>query len=988
MKKQVLIAIIIVFCFLTLAGQRSTVAQQTVQYDGLDMLFIVDQSGSMGGAVAGSTVRDKANDPNGMRFYGVQYAMSWLGWDQLFVHPDTTYRMAVLNFGSNAQAVNLGPRELPEYWARITPQSRDDWLLQEADLDFKLSSKIQGLDTNNLGNTNFASTFEEAQSLFAELDARVKTSENHKRAIIILTDGQPWLDGWDKDDPNIATKVVEHMKQVAEKAQSYFPAPQYAIYVVAMRDVNLQYWTETYAGYWAEVTGDPQRARDVKLNETDVGARFQEILLELTQDFPKQSGVTDEEIRPGQHVIPPYLRELMFTFFKADPQGVVQAIDPQQTVYTPTPTISSQARQPGQRPIQQITISNPQPGTWTVVAPKDTEVRITMRKILATGLLQQPAGTQYKLVPGQIAYQIQDSNGIPLPDYADPIYQLQVTTTLKIGGTSSIIYLRHQGQNLYTAEFVPTTLGSHAVHVQATSRDLNNKPITVFDGDLSPFDVRELTIEPRFSGLLLTQYVSTTLQYDLVDSTGQTANVQSPINARLVVTDSQLETYTIPLPVTRGTQLDGDWTPVMTGTHQATLIATTKDSKGNEYTLVNLAQTPLQVLPPVLKISVAPDTLRQHMPVDLELEIQDANGMPMVPGAGYTLYPTAQVGREQDIQKMNFYPVKPGVYTTTFEPASSGEQVLLTTLNITHPATNQHIPLLADQRQLNVLPTELITLRLASSTRHTQPIRSLFFKPLPLVVDVEWVGQNDQAVDPTKIVQGNMDHLLDIEIVDQDGNPQSQTSWKSTGQPGQFRIQAPDLEKGEFTVRIRTTVPLKEGFKFDQSQIVVEIKRIENPILIALAIFLALALLLAIVLTVLKFRREAALKKHPCKGYLVIADRDQKILWQQYLEESLKNYQKFDIESQAPMSLIETLMVTCKTDQDSAAEIVQVQAKLMDKGLWPEKEIKPGQKIELGENIWLLKTSTWTVGDRVPDDIWTNAQQNSQINAQGTGNAP
>ncbi|MEM6284561.1 MAG: VWA domain-containing protein, partial [Chloroflexota bacterium] len=68
---------------------------QTNTYQGIDLLFLVDQSGSMGGVESGAA----ATDPLALRFEAVQYALTTLSEYRRVVPSDTTLRMAVVNFG-------------------------------------------------------------------------------------------------------------------------------------------------------------------------------------------------------------------------------------------------------------------------------------------------------------------------------------------------------------------------------------------------------------------------------------------------------------------------------------------------------------------------------------------------------------------------------------------------------------------------------------------------------------------------------------------------------------------------------------------------------------------------------------------------------------------------------------------------------------------------------------------------------------------------
>ena len=84
--RRIINTVCIVLCLLLLT-QTMVLAQSDGEdvspYTGLDIIFIVDQSGSMGGAAFNprndSRIPDVAMDPDGLRFQAVQAMVTWLG---------------------------------------------------------------------------------------------------------------------------------------------------------------------------------------------------------------------------------------------------------------------------------------------------------------------------------------------------------------------------------------------------------------------------------------------------------------------------------------------------------------------------------------------------------------------------------------------------------------------------------------------------------------------------------------------------------------------------------------------------------------------------------------------------------------------------------------------------------------------------------------------------------------------------------------------
>ncbi|MCP4544249.1 MAG: hypothetical protein GY832_44620 [Chloroflexi bacterium] len=965
-RTHIVLWCIVAIVTIMLTGIRTTLAQSPT-CTGLDIIFIIDQSGSMGG----SPDHPEPNDPNGLRFYGVDYALSWLGRNQWLIHPDATYRVAVVNFGTAPESVNFGTYDAPYYWESISSGTESQWLLQEAALRPRVSQ--DALSRPYLGNTNFVTAFDEAQRLFSRLNELGGTVGEHKRAIIVLTDGLPYV--------NANTSVQGHMSELIRNVETDFSRESYSIYVIALNDTEAHYWNQWYADLWADVTSDStgSRARLVEQNETDVGVRFREILLELTNDIPGEEGMTDVQIEAGPQPIPPYLRELEFTFFKAIPTETVEitdslgraikALGANQGVYVSGET----------EVIERVQVSNPEPGEWTVGVPVGSATKITMQQITAKGRLEQPVGVQYQFVPASIVYQLLDTSNNPLPQYSDLRYQLQVTTTVQSGGQSWPINLRTSGQSRYEAEFVPTQLGSHAVRVKATSQDLNGNEVDVFEGYLNPFDVRQLAAESRMHGNRLTQYVSSTLHYGLIDSNNQDANVSVPIDVQAIITDSQGNTWVVPLAIQPGSNLVGQFTPASIDTHQVRLVATTRDSQGRQYTALDSVQASLSVAPPAMQVQVSPQSPQQYRAVNVTLQLEDANGDPLVLDPAQQSRLDVILSGEGGDQTIAVQQASPGVYTAVFSPTHDGAHTLVSALKIVDPGTNQETTIAEIQQDVYVLATTLVDV--TNDTTGLQSIRSIILQPQPLIIELE-MTTNGKPVDLSQIIEGNSDptSMFKLEIWDEEGIDRSDdVVWQPTDQPGLFRAVGETLGVGEYDVKVKTVAPLKAEYMYNPKSLQFGIRRVENPILIGLATFCSSALLIGIIAALVLTKRKIDLRKHPCRGYLTLADSTRKILWNTDLDESGEkkmNRQVFELGKAVPLSLVETLVVTCKNDEESELGIVHIEATLSsgDK-IGPHKLIPHSDPMPLASGAsWLFKNLEERDLDKIPMDLWTSAQ--------------
>lgn len=480
-----------------LAGIGSTMAQgqQAKEYTGLDILFIVDQSGSMGG-----TSEVDASDPFNLRFEAPWYAMYWLGEDRLLVHDNVDYRIAMIQFGSNAEAWIFNPNSSTPHWKSIAPNSRNEWQPIYSELSDELRNEMRTeydvTRSAGLGYTNFTGAFQLADTIFSELPEPVG---ERRRVIIVLTDGDPALSDDYSDD-----EKRTHMATVQSIVAEQFAEPDYRSYVIGMvSDVN--YWDLT-GPYWEEMTNDPctefncpddelDRASLVG-NFSDVSKRFQAILQDLTATLPKPTGVdfVDAAVIPGPLNVPPYLESITFTYFKSDPAERLILSDPQGDIDLSRANVEIEG---AAGPIEAVRVVNPLPGQWFVATdPPGTDVDITMRQIFAQSILYEPTNrSQVQYLPVPIEYGLLTEAGQPLPSYSDQQFRLQVEATVTADDQSWPVMLTHQGQNVYSAEFTPSSTGPHTIFVHAETQRPDGSPLIVFDEEIGSIYQLKIVVE-------------------------------------------------------------------------------------------------------------------------------------------------------------------------------------------------------------------------------------------------------------------------------------------------------------------------------------------------------------------------------------------------------------------------------------------------------------------------------------------------------------
>ena len=184
-----MLVIILLSSILSFAPVRQARAEQalavepttTNECSNLDVIFLVDQSQSMGGLPLpdNPAAAQLGNDPTLQRKYAVEGMIDMLVDLTLGQCPDSYHRIGVISFGDEA-AVDL-PLSI------IAPADSNEAIR----LRDQLKGNVQAV---NLGKTNTWDAFLEAKQMFDDAGSTPAGTEQRKRVIILITDGFPCRD--------------------------------------------------------------------------------------------------------------------------------------------------------------------------------------------------------------------------------------------------------------------------------------------------------------------------------------------------------------------------------------------------------------------------------------------------------------------------------------------------------------------------------------------------------------------------------------------------------------------------------------------------------------------------------------------------------------------------------------------------------------------------------------------------------------------------
>lgn len=923
---------------LALLAQAIPVSSQAaLDAPGVDLLFLVDQSGSMGGEDAGSTAHPDANDRLGLRFEAPQDFVKLIAEDRVQnIHPGAIHRVALIDFGDQP-APRLG-------WTQIAPESWDELrgLISSLNSDDLAPGRYL---TNNLGNTNFQAAFEEVARAFAQLPS--EDSGQRVRAIVVLTDGQPCVPPAPTPEPAPdqptptpgyaapCLSPTEHMAKLQSDIRQQFPGEDYKIFTVAMNDSRDNYW-DSMRGYWDSITGG--RAQKIASN-ADVGPAFHRIWKELGNALPSGDGertVISEPVLPGPVVVPPYLDTISFTLFKQRPEETLEVRDAANQLLTmELPDVDESGEN-----IYKITVFRPKPGLWRVsTSGSSDDVDIEMRAVAAQGFLRSPTTSQVQYVPTTIEWQLLDSRGQPLPDYGDVQYRLNPAVTVRVNGeTAGPVALDYKGDSTYAATFTPLQSGIHTIEMDASTKDLEGKDVVVFRGDVASFAVGGVSLQPVDLPFSHSQFTPLALTYELRDPTGSPVSVRSGITVSATVR-SGTETWPLMLQPQADGRFSADFVPVQAGAHEIQVAANLRDEAGQLRSLAAGSGGSFNAAPPLVAIKSPAGSQAQHLPMTISYQVLDglSEQLKLAPGYQMVFTGTLALAGQSDVP-LTLQPTDANTFAATYTPTSQGTYDLSTSARVQGPDGRRY-PVFDDRLQVSVVPTTRIRLDLVhpGPDEQRQYVRKLalrpaglFSAPTSLVVEARLLDESGAVADPSTVLKSPAAVPLLLSVVDADSKEDFSDRFvlATTGVPGVYRAEATGLPTGRYDI-VATLAPeirTQPAFVITDAERTVQnnVRLTENPFWVGLLAAIVLAIVGTIVIVVLRKQRAKRLSKHPAHGTLQIENEFNAPIFTKVL--AAVNHSVYT--DFPPATHIKKLEVKCPNENDSKQGRVQFTAVL------------------------------------------------------------
>jgi uncharacterized protein YegL len=419
---------------------------------GLDLIVIVDQSGSMMGAGTKTN-----NDSEGVRNDMVRRILELMV--QNGISNKVTHRLGVVSFGGTVR-VDL-------------PLSETKSISLE-----KMRKQLDSsLKDQSMGHTHFLAAFETVKNMFTK---GIKATPG-KRVIILITDGAPYI-------KNI--KIALYVNKLRKLIESSFPYPDYRIHVVALNDPSNDYW-EKYRDFWRSVSNN--HARKLQGDKKYIFRALHDLINNIT-------GTSAEHIPPTMYdnlVIPPYLESIVFDIFRIDTEVIVNLFPANDLQHSLTPDSGNVDFVNIGKTIQTVSVKCPVPGRWKIEkSNEEAKVDIYSQRFFPRGKLINPGPDallrQYEAI--FISYCVMDGDENPIKEI--PGYPLTLELSL-VKPDSSRIQIEMQkdltmGESIYrtTREIECDLIGPYRTEVLIASKDLNDQSVPVFRDQWSGFIVQ------------------------------------------------------------------------------------------------------------------------------------------------------------------------------------------------------------------------------------------------------------------------------------------------------------------------------------------------------------------------------------------------------------------------------------------------------------------------------------------------------------------
>lgn len=763
------------------AQANSNLALQEPIPPGIDLIVLLDQSGSMKG------IGGQPTDPENRRIYTTQYLMDYLSFDNRFVNPDRSNRVMVIGFGSPDKAEIMVPLTY----------------LKDEDAVDNAKKLVVAKD---LGDTNFVSPLRLLREVFPPAtDEEVKTGAR-QRIVVVITDGGPW------DDRGLTHN--EYFNEIRDVyinqlgLSTYFP-----LYIVGIDDAN-RYWPRI-GPLWQTFTKASEKVNNVN----EINKYVADKLCNILNPEGSQSECRLQDI--GNHFIQPYASSVAFSFFKYSPNAQITLKRPGENTAIDVKPPDDDVLVYKQTPRDEFyALSNPKAGCWESARKGEGSVDVVTQVVFNKLRLVEPKGLHPVALPLKLTFELRDEEGSLIDE--DPNYPVTIQAELIApDGSSQPMTIERARENgvAIPGKYVSTNIpdlkqtgryrlaieGYTSVNDPQATRCLSAVgPVKVFQNEY------EISVgQPKFqlvspSNPWLQYAPLTKLMVGFSDDQGNLFKVPdgAPWGLELTAKSPSGQLTSLPTPQLAGGIYNIDQPVVLSETGDYKLEGVLKNQAGE---VVYRGTTDLELVVNPVIISPGKDFPASSSLKQVRIALQDLDGGAVTPNPQYPLRLEAELfspNKQDSIGLVNLKETNvPGEYTGDVDWLFS--EVGAYTMNVRgYLKIGADNELLAFDKPIAIGSSDSLPYFMVVTPEQNKPGNDNIYalhrgllpiiKPMPLKVEVLRNGQHITPGDVFTDIKG----LGTVDISDANGQPLVVDRELVLSKDGQFlETIAPELEK-------------------------------------------------------------------------------------------------------------------------------------------------------------------------------------------------
>lgn len=455
------------------------------EFTGLDVVILIDQSGSMWGTRANDKWQHRIGQTKNIIYRLAEHVEG-----TSFVH-----RVSVVDFGDEAAAAFPAPLML-----RFEPKDPGKALREAKALVEHYVTAKSLRDTNT--PDAMALGFKELERMGA-----AERLEGRRRVLLLLTDGRP-------DLPRQGVALDELRNRIENHANE-LKSHEVELWVVGLNDAS-NYWNEGDGQFWEEMAG-AGRARLAETASTNISTLVQEIVNDWLEVHGTPVG--------KEYECPPYLRRIVFNINFGLPRTSVNVFTPDGREIP----LSSGGATSSPGTFARFVVDDPQAGVYKIDQDPSRSYKNFVETLSPEIERLSPAAATSVATETRIVLQARDSQGQPLqilPEW--PINASMIITAPS--GAPVELPAAFKGDGKFEVKWKPPAVGVYTVRPKGLVTLKNGSTFDVFDSnahtynaklevnDSNPYWLQMSSPDAAAGVRLLPRQDSTVIEFTLLDA--------------------------------------------------------------------------------------------------------------------------------------------------------------------------------------------------------------------------------------------------------------------------------------------------------------------------------------------------------------------------------------------------------------------------------------------------------------------------------------